>query len=276
MVGIYMGKVRVKTFDESGELQDDKKRAKYEAKKAERNDAARQAKPAVSETPSVEVENESSEIVIETTETVKKNPKQKFAGKAVRDSKRHLGNNKLVEKNKKYALPEAISLLKNFKKSTFDETVELHLNVSEKGINGQVTLPHGTGKKLRIVVADDAVIAAVEAGKIEFDVLVAKPEMMPKLAKIARVLGPRGLMPNPKNGTVTPNTDEAIEKLSAGQITYKTEAKDPIMHLMVGKISFDEKQLEENITTYFSSIGTSKIKSATLKSTMSPGIKISC
>ena len=146
--------------------------------------------------------------------------------------------------------------------------------MTEKGISGQVTLPHGTGKKLRIVVADDAVIEEIESGKINFDVLVAKPEQMPKLAKVARVLGPRGLMPNPKNGTVTPNPDEVIAKLSAGQMSYKTEAKDPIMHLSVGKISFEEKKIEENLKTLFESIGTSKITQAVLKSTMSPSIKL--
>lgn len=264
-----MGKVRVKTFDESGELQDEKKRAKYEAKKA-----AKRAESEAQSSEQVVVESQNS---AETTDTTaKKAPKQKFAQTGPKDSKRHQGNTKLVERGKKYPVSEAISLLKSFKKSSFDETVELHLNVTEKGISGQVTLPHGTGKKLRIVVADDSVISAVEAGKIEFDVLVAKPEMMPKLAKVARVLGPRGLMPNPKNGTVTPNPDEAIEKLSAGQISYKTEAKDPIMHLSVGKISFDEKKIEENVATFIASIGSSKIKSATLKSTMSPGISISC
>jgi large subunit ribosomal protein L1 len=139
-----------------------------------------------------------------------------------------------------------------------------------------VTLPHGTGKKLNIVVADDAVIEAVSNGKINFDVLIATPDMMPKLAKVARVLGPRGLMPNPKNGTVTPKPEEAIAKLSAGQITYKTEPQSPIVHTSVGKLSFDNNKLEENINTFINSIGAAKIKSATLKSTMSPGIKISC
>jgi large subunit ribosomal protein L1 len=98
---------------------------------------------------------------------------------------------------------------------------------------------------------------------------------MPQLAKVARVLGPRGLMPNPKNGTVTTNPDETIAKLSAGQMTYKTEAKDPIIHLSVGKVSFEEKKIEENVKTLFDSIGASKINQAVIKSTMSPGIKIS-
>ncbi len=257
-----MGKIRVKTFDESGELQEDaKKKAKYEAKKAAK--VAEKTKEQVTEvSQSADVEASKKQSV-----TVKQTVSHS-------NSKRHQSNEKQIEKNKKYPLGDAVNLLKNLKKSNFDETVELHLNVTEKGVSGQLSLPHGTGKKLKIVVADDAVIEEIENGKINFDVLVAKPEMMPKLAKVARILGPRGLMPNPKNGTVTPNPDEVIEKLSAGQISYKTEAQSPIIHLAVGKVSFEDSKIEENVKTVLNSVGVSKINQAVLKSTMSPGIKI--
>lgn len=252
-----MGKIRVKTFDESGELTEDKKvKARHEAKKAEKVQAA--------------VEDAVSEVVDESKST-KKSVKQ--AGPR-EDSKRHKSNEKLVDRSKTYSLKDALAMLKEFKKSKFDETVELHLNVTEKGISGQMTLPHGTGKTLRIKIADDETIDAVQNGKIDFDMLVAKPDMMPKLAKVARVLGPRGLMPNPKNGTITTNPEETIKKLSGGQVNYKTEAKDPIIHLSVGKVSFENEKLQENITTVFSSVGTNKINQAVLKSTMSPGIKV--
>jgi large subunit ribosomal protein L1 len=313
-----MGKIRVKTFDESGLLQeDDKKKAKYEAKKAAKAAArldspeaklAKQAEaPAVSETPiakstttpevtahaveeTMPVESPAEELastadaIQAETETVseapkaqtseKKQKKEKFVTKHA-DSKRHAGNEKLVDKNKAYPLTKALDHLKEFKKSKFDETVELHINVAEKGVSGQVVLPHGTGKSLRIKVADDALIEEVSSGKITFDVLVATPDMMPKLARVAKVLGPRGLMPNPKAGTVTPNPEAAIEKLSAGQVNYKTEAQAPVIHMSVGKVSFENGKLEENIKTVFSSIGTSKINQAILKSTMSPAIKVS-
>lgn len=252
-----MGKIRVKTFDESGELQEDaKKKAKYAAKKAAK--ASEKTEETVTE---VQQDNGKKQVTV----------KQKVSHVA---SKRHQSNVKSVEKDKQYTLAEAVDMLKGFKKSKFDETVELHLNVTEKGVSGQVTLPHGTGKKLRIAIADDEVIEAVSAGKIDFDVLVAKPEMMPKLAKVARILGPRGLMPNPKNGTVTNNPDDLITKLSAGQMSYKTEAKDPIIHVSIGKVSFESDKIEENVKTILTSIGTSKINQAVLKSTMSPGIKI--
>lgn len=251
-----MGKIRVKTFDESGELQEDaKKKAKYEAKRAAK--ASEKTEEKVTDVKASDGEKKAT-------------VKQVVSSS---DSKRHQSNEKSVDKNKNYPLEEAVDMLKGFKKSKFDETVELHLNVTESGINGQVSLPHGTGKKLKIRVADDALIEEVSAGKVDFDILIAKPEMMPKLAKIARVLGPRGLMPNPKNGTVTQNPDEVIEKLSAGQVGYKTESKTPVIHLSVGKVSFEKNKIEENIKTIVNSIGASKIKQAVLKSTMSPAIK---
>lgn len=284
-----MGKIRVKTFDESGELQDDKKRAKYEAKKAAKRASASEFAPQetvdaplANSEQSISAEGNTPDTASQEADTPKKTPKKKFEAVARTDSKRHKSNAGLIDKNRMYTLKEAVENLKKFKTSKFDETVELHLNVTEKGISGQVTLPHGTGKKLRIVVADpsassgqvDELIEKIEKGIIDFDILVATPDVMPQLAKVARVLGPRGLMPNPKNGTVTTNPDETIAKLSAGQMTYKTEAKDPIMHLTVGKISFEEKKIEENVKSLFDSIGASKINQAVLKSSMSPGIKI--
>ena len=180
----------------------------------------------------------------------------------------------MVAKDTIYPLSEGISILRKFKKGKFDETVELHLNVKEKGISGQIPLPHGTGKKLRIKVADEALIAEVEKGKIDFDILIAAPATMPLLAKVAKILGPRGLMPNPKNGTITDKPDALIEKLSHGQVSYKTASEAPIIHLSIGKISFEDKQLEENIKTTLKTIGSEKINSVTLKSTMSPAIRL--
>jgi len=283
-----MGKIRIKTFDESSE-EDAKLKAKKEAKKAAKK-AEKEAKK--SETTE-EVETSTPQSTEDTTpaeaapaatqetkaeeveapKKEKKTKKEKFA-KVQADSKRHTENRTYVSKTQSYTLDQALEALKKFKKAKFDETVELHVNVKEKATSGQVTLPHGTGKTLTIKVADDAIIAEVEKGKINFDVLVATPSMMPKLARVAKVLGPRGLMPNPKNGTITENTDEAVKKLSAGQISYKTEPVSPILHVSVGKVSFEDNQLKENITTLLSSIGASNIKSAVLKSTMSPGIKL--
>ena len=118
------------------------------------------------------------------------------------------------------------------------------------------------------------IIEEIEKGKIDFDVLVATPAMMPKLAKVAKILGPRGLMPNPKNGTISQNPESVVEKLAAGQVNYKTEAEAPIIHMSVGKVSFEEKQIQENISAVLTSIGEAKINNITLKSTMSPAVKV--
>lgn len=204
----------------------------------------------------------------------KENKKEKAEKKARIISKRHTENKKITDTTP-LNMTKSIEKLRKFKPSSFDETVELHINTREKGISGTVVLPHGTGKKLNIKIADDLLIAEIEKGKISFDILVAHPSVMPKLAKVAKILGPRGLMPNPKNGTISTEPEKAAEKLSAGQIGYKTESTAPIIHLSVGKLSFDDKKIADNVTTVLSTIGNSKINSVTLKSTMSPAIKIS-
>jgi large subunit ribosomal protein L1 len=125
-----------------------------------------------------------------------------------------------------------------------------------------------------VAIADDKLIAEVEKGIINFDVLVAEPAMMAKLAKVAKVLGPRGLMPNPKNGTITPKPEEVAKKYAGGQINFKTEAKAPIIHLTVGKVSFGPAKLTDNIEALIAAIKKPNIVNVTLKSTMSPGLKL--
>lgn len=179
-----------------------------------------------------------------------------------------------IDKNKTYPLSEAIELLRKVKLSKFDETVELHVNTTQAGISGQVKLPNGSGKEIRIAIADDELLGKIEAGKIDFDILIAEPTMMAKLAKVAKILGPKGLMPNPKNGTISENPQEAMKKFQGGQVYFKTESKIPVMHLSVGKTSFDDKKLLENIETMIAAIKKDRIRKITLKSTMSPGIRL--
>lgn len=224
------------------------------------------------ENGSTETESASEKNSDEPMVKKEKKPRRKVEARV--RSGRHVSNSGMVAVKTAYPVKNGIEILRKFKKSNFDETVELHINVKEKGINGQVSLPHGTGKTLRIKVADDALLDQIEKGKIDFDVLVATPDMMPKLARVARVLGPRGLMPNPKNGTISANPAEVIEKLSKGQVNYKTEAQAPVIHMSVGKLSFDDKQIEDNISSVLSSIGSSKIEKVVLKSTMSPAVVI--
>lgn len=180
----------------------------------------------------------------------------------------------IVDRNKKYDLNEALLFLEKLKRGKFDETVELHINTIATGISGNVTLPHGTGKIVRVAIADDDILAKVALNKIDFDILLASPLMMPKLAKVAKILGPKGLMPNPKNGTLTKDPQRLALSFAKGQMNFKTELKAPIMHLTVGKMSFGAKKLSENIETLIDAIKKEKIRNITLKSTMSPGIKI--
>ncbi|OGG35153.1 hypothetical protein A2363_01075 [Candidatus Gottesmanbacteria bacterium RIFOXYB1_FULL_47_11] len=195
-------------------------------------------------------------------------------------SKRYVEAASLVDKTKTYPLPDAVSLVKQTSSTKFDGTIELHINLNpvslgeKKDYRGAVVLPHGTGKQVRVVIADDAVLADVEAGKINFDILVAHPSMMPKLAKVARILGPKGLMPNPKTGTVTADTEKRAKELATGSVNFKTEPDQPIIHMVVGKVSFDEKKLVDNLGAIFTAIGKNKIAKATLSSSMGPGIKI--
>lgn len=290
-----MGKIRVKTFGD--EEQEQKEKEKLDRKKEEKLSRAKSASGGKAEVKTVEkaieseTETKEPSLVKAAEEQEKKPSKTKSAySKKAKAEKKAFHSQKyqtllsLVDRTKNYAISEALELLaklqrKNLPRQTssqggFDETVELHLNTNSSGISGNITLPHGTGKKTKIAIATDALIAEIEKGIISFDILVAAPEMMPKLGRVAKILGPRGLMPNPKNGTITQNPEEAVKKYEGGQINFKTEAKSPIMHLTVGKMSFGAKKLSENIESLISAIKKANIANATLKSTMSPGIKI--
>ena len=201
--------------------------------------------------------------------------------KARERSRRYKHVSGLVDRTKLYPLTEAVALVKKTSITRFDGTVELHVNLNPLALGegkgdyrGSVSLPHGTGKQVRVAIADDALIAKIEAGTIDFDVLVAHPSMMAKLAKVARMLGPKGLMPNPKNGTVSPTPEKRANELSHGQVNFKAEPGNPIIHMGVGKVSFDEGKLVENIQAILDAIGPAKISRVTIASTMGPGIRL--
>ena len=219
--------------------------------------------------------------------------------------KNYVEASKLIDKSKIYSVDEALKTLKSLKKRNFDETVEvaLKLNIDAKktdmSIRNSVVLPNGTGKSKKIlVVTKMAAKEAKEAGadyvgdmdmieKIEkenwfdFDVIVATPDMMAPLGKIGKVLGPKGLMPNPKLGTVTTNVTTAIENIKKGQVEYKNDSYGNV-HAIFGKLSFKEEALKENLTTIVKEIIKNKpkgvkgefIKNISISSTMSPGLKI--
>ena len=214
---------------------------------------------------------EGEEVVVTPvkTEVKKKKVETKTTGK------NYLTAVAKIDKNKSYSPAEAIKIIKEIAYDNFNETVELVINVTEKGIRGNVALPNGTGKEVKVKIADEELISAIEkGGKIDIDILVATPDMMPKLSKIAKILGPRGLMPNPKTNTISPKPEELALSLSKGQINFKTETNFPIIHTIIGKLDFDDKKLLENLAVLIKAIGKDKIVSLFLKSTMSPAVKL--
>ncbi len=220
-------------------------------------------------------------------------------------SKRYLEATKKIDRLKLYTGDEAIALAKATKSAKFDETVDLAFRLgvdprhADQMIRGAIALPAGTGKTVRVVaitsgtklteaesagadfVGGEDIINKIAGGWLDFDRVIASPDMMSKLGKIARLLGPRGLMPNPKLGTVTTDIASAVKEQKAGKVEYRTE-KNGIVHIPIGKSSFTVEQLKQNYATAVSAIVKAKpasskgayIKSLTISTTMGPGIKI--
>lgn len=213
----------------------------------------------------------------------------------------------LVDKNKVYPLDEAVKLIKETSGVKFDASVEVHANLGidpkkgEQQIRATATLPHGTGKTKKlaafvspekekeakeagadVVYGEEEIKKIKDTGKIDFEIAVTTPDMMPKMAAVAKVLGPKGLMPNPKTETVSPNLKKMIEELKRGKITFKNDDTSNI-HQIVGKVSFSEAALKENITAFLEALKKAKpttakgtyIKSLSICTTMGPAIRIS-
>ena len=220
--------------------------------------------------------------------------------------KKYLETTTLVDRGNLYDQAEAVALVKQTAKAKFDETIEAHIRTgcdgrhADQQIRGAVVLPHGTGKKVRILVfakdakaeeakaagadfvgAEDLIPKIQNENWFEFDVVVATPDMMGVVGRLGRVLGPKGLMPNPKAGTVTMDVSKAIEDIKAGKIEYRLD-KTNIIHVPIGKASFTEEQLADNFQTLMDAIQKAKpsavkgqyLRSITLASTMGPGVKI--
>ncbi len=222
-----------------------------------------------------------------------------------RHGKNYRSAQELIDRDKHYELDEAIGLAKQTAKVKFDASVELHINLgvdprqADQQVRSMVVLPAGTGKQVRVavlapadkhdaakkagadIVSDSDLLAEIEKGQLNFDILVAFPDMMPKLSKVARVLGPRGLMPNPKSGTVTANVAQAVEQAKAGRVEFRID-KQAIVHMAIGKASFDEAKLADNAKAAIDAILKAKpsaakgtyVKSISMATSMGPGIKL--
>lgn len=223
----------------------------------------------------------------------------------MKHGKKYLEALKAYDRSKLFDVNEAISLVKKNATAKFDETIELHLRTgcdgrhADQQIRGAVVLPHGTGKTVRVLVfakgpkADEATKAGadyvgaedlmtkIQGGWFDFDVVVATPDMMGIVGRIGRLLGPKGLMPNPKSGTVTMDVTKAVNEIKAGKVEYRLD-KANIIHVALGKASFTEEQLSDNFRTLInvilkarpSSLKGQYLKSVTLTSTMGPGIRL--
>jgi large subunit ribosomal protein L1 len=225
--------------------------------------------------------------------------------KAERAGKKYREALKLIDKTKEYALTEALDLAAKSSPTKFDASIELHINLgvdprqADQNVRDTVALPAGTGKTLKIAVlaeadeaakakaagadtvGEDEIFAKLDKEEIDFDVLIATPSMMPKLGKYARLLGPRGLMPNPKSGTVSTDTAEAVNQAKAGRVEYRVD-QSGIIHLSIGKASFGKDKLVQNGEAVMASVRAAKpaslkgiyIKSLYVTSTMGPSIKV--
>ena len=224
----------------------------------------------------------------------------------MKKGKRYVEAAKLVDKAATYDVAEAVSLVKKSASAKFDETVEAHIRLgvdsrhADQQVRGAVVLPHGTGKTVRVLVfakgpkadkaqaagadfvgAEDLIPKIQNEGWLDFDVVVATPDMMGVVGRLGRVLGPKGLMPNPKAGTVTMDVTKAIEDIKAGKIEYRLD-KANIIHVPIGKASFSEEQLADNFQTLIDAVIKAKpssakgtyLRSVTIASTMGPGVKL--
>ena len=224
----------------------------------------------------------------------------------MKHGKKYIESAKLIESTKYYEANEALGLVCQTAKAKFDETVEIHIRLgvdsrhADQQVRGAVVLPNGTGKTVRALVfakgdklkeaeeagadylADDDTVKKIQDGWMDFDVVIATPDMMGVVGRLGKVLGPRGLMPNPKAGTVTPDVARAVQEAKAGKIEYRLD-KANIIHCPIGKASFGSDKLEENLDALMSAVVKAKpaaakgtyIKSCTVSSTMGPGVKVS-
>lgn len=180
---------------------------------------------------------------------------------------------KKVDRNKLYNLKDAIELVRELSYAKFDSTLELHAVVKKTGLLVKVSFPNSTGKEKRVEIASESTIQKLKEGKVDFDVLLSTAEFMPKLVPFAKILGPKGMMPNPKNGTLIKSETDA-KKFEKNNITIKTEKSAPLVHVAFAKLSMKDEEILQNLKALISGIGEKQIVKAYICSSMSPSVKI--
>lgn len=213
-------------------------------------------------------------------EAAKEEPKKiEVARRQRKHGKKYRSLAKNIEQNKLFEIDEAIKTAKELSKTQFDATIELHLRLDKKveNLRGVVNFPSGTVKEKKVLEITekniDAEVEKVKVGKIDFDIMITKPAYMPKLAMLAKILGPKGLMPNPKNGTVTENVKEAAEEFRGNKVEFKPDKGNNI-HFALAKVSWPEDKIKANLEAALSAVPIGKVLSAFLTTTMGPSIRI--
>lgn len=295
--------------EEQGALKDEKSTEssseKSTAKAGKRSDKSLKEAEEKAEKEARKAAGDKTQQSEEAEATIKKGPKPVTRPLIERRGKKYRELAKKVETGKAYSLKEAVALAAETSPVKFDASVEVHVVLgvdprqADQNVRATVSLPNGTGRSVRVAafVPDEEADAATKAGadiagegaitklldkeQLNFDILVATPQMMPKLGKYARLLGPRGLMPNPKSGTVATNPAAAVKEAKGGRVEYRVD-KQSIVHLGIGKVSFGGAKLNENAKAFFASLASVKpsslkgnyIKSVNVATTMGPGIKV--
>lgn len=295
-----MGKKKLAVIDDS-QPQAEEKKEKKEVVKTESviasEQSERESSGLSSEQSGLEAQNQDHNVAPAPRDDKKEAPvkdkkvksskRAQKKGKAKYRSAKYKEAAEKVEKSKRYPVTEAVDLAKQTSYSKFDGSLEIHLSTNAKNIRGLVSLPFASGKKLKIlafgkgaqesgadIVGDDAKLNEIIRGITGFDVIVTTAEWMPKLARAAKILGPRGLMPSPKNGTITSDLKKAVAEIQSGKVEYKTEKNGQVIHLSIGKVSQETDQVVQNTKILFNAIGKTRIKKAVISPSMGMGVKV--
>ena len=285
-----MGKTKIALIDDAALKEEVSSKKKVKVSKEAKSEVA-EASSAVESAQQIPSEQESESAdqsaKPEDEQAAKQPKKAQKPGKSKPRSKKYQELTKDLDRSKTYPLTEAVDLAKKLSYSKFNGTLEAHINTAASGIRGLVSLPFASGKKLTIlafgkgaeesgadIFGTDELIEEINGGKVNFDLVVTTPDWMPKLAKAAKVLGPRGLMPNPKNSTITSDLKKTVESFQSGKTEYKTEPKANVIHLGLGKIEQPTEELSANIKTLLQTIGKTRVKKVTLSPTMGPSVKV--